>query len=294
MPDNSSGFVDFNQYSDLNRDEETRMLEQAMARAEAASADAQGKLRGVKREAAGRYGADGQITGEASDIAQTASYSDYLSAKGNAEKAWAAVTASTRNPYADAMRGQIGAQRGVDATAGTAREGLNAQDAAARAQIAGQSESLGRQRTAQAAEKEAKAKALKERADFDAGNYATHMQGIQDRLGKVWAGRDQRATASFGTPGAGGAQKWTGYETGQMDELGRLAKQNGVYDAWGDTGAWDADVEYGQGASVERGQKGFGNVGVTAGNDGSVTYNTSGVGNTGLIGRRNGFKGWGK
>lgn len=189
MPDNSSGYVDFNQYSDLNSEDETRLLEEAMGRAETASANATGKLAGVKREASGHYNPDGTISGEASDITKAASYGDYLSAHKDAAKAWAALSGQGKgNANSDSLRNSILARQGRQGTAQAATSALKTDEQNARAQITGQSESLGRQRTqwaALAAEKE-KARSEREKSDKDmeaaslTGAYQTWMAGREN------------------------------------------------------------------------------------------------------------------
>ena len=281
MPDNSSGYIDFNQYSEQNGADEQQRIEQAMQRAEAAQGKAQGALRKSELEGAGRYGKDGQITGEKS-LSQTASYSDYLKASQEATAAWAAVNSRSKDPRLAALQGSLGGpgrERSAQAMAAAA-----AQEKSVGTELDGGVASLAVERTQRAAEAAAKAKAAKERADFDAGNKAAFNADIQKRISKVWGGRDTRATATWGGAGAEGWQAWTPDEIGQMDELGRLSKQAGTYDAWGKTGAWDTDTKYGP----------DGNIGVSPDNKGNVTYYVGpGSQGAGIIGRRGGFKGWG-
>lgn len=108
MP-NASGFVDFNQQMDLTGDEEQRLLEEAMARAEQATGKAQASLQSVSRDANNQ---------NVADLTQVGSYSDYLAAKRNAADAWAAVTGPDANPRSvrsAVASGRLGAQGRMDA-----------------------------------------------------------------------------------------------------------------------------------------------------------------------------------
>ncbi|MBL0304417.1 MAG: hypothetical protein IPQ23_22450 [Cytophagaceae bacterium] len=110
MADNASGFVGFEAFRGLNQDSEDKLMQEAIARAEAADAAAQGSLRKVSREAEGGYGPGGSFRDVQSDLTKVGSYSDYLKAKQNAANAWAAVSQSTGDPRTDALRGGRGAQ----------------------------------------------------------------------------------------------------------------------------------------------------------------------------------------
>lgn len=110
MADNASGFVDFEAFRGLNAETEDKLMQEAIARAEAADAAAQGSLRKVSREAEGGYGPGGSFRDVQSDLTKVGSYSDYLKAKQNAANAWAAVSQSTGDPRTDALRGGRGAQ----------------------------------------------------------------------------------------------------------------------------------------------------------------------------------------
>lgn len=109
MSENASGFVDYGQFSGLNREEDDRLMQEAMARAEAADAASQTALRRVSRDAEGKE----------ADLTKVGSYSDFLKAKQDAAKAWAAVTASTGDLRTDAMRGTraAGVKSAQDASA---------------------------------------------------------------------------------------------------------------------------------------------------------------------------------
>lgn len=100
-----SGFVDFNDYAALNQDEESRLMEEAMARAEAADATASQGLMQANVEAAGK------------PLSQTGSYSDYLKQKQDAAKAWAAVSAKGADPRSNALRGKVRGEGGFDGAA---------------------------------------------------------------------------------------------------------------------------------------------------------------------------------
>lgn len=110
MADNASGFVDFEAFRGLNQDSEDRLMQEAIARAEAADEAARGSLRKVSREAEGGYGPGGSFRDPQADLTKVGSYSDYLKAKQNAAQAWAAVSQSTGDVRTDALRGGRGAQ----------------------------------------------------------------------------------------------------------------------------------------------------------------------------------------
>ena len=110
MADNASGFVDFEAFRGLNQDSEDRLMQEAIARAEAADETARGSLRKVSREAEGGYGPGGSFRDPQADLTKVGSYSDYLKAKQNAAQAWAAVSQSTGDVRTDALRGGRGAQ----------------------------------------------------------------------------------------------------------------------------------------------------------------------------------------
>ena len=121
MP-NESGFVDFKQYADLNSDEEQQRLQQAMDAAEAQDDYAQKQLIKVRNSTT-----DGDIT-------HSASYSDYLVAKQNAAKAWAAANMSGSDPRSGALRGSLNQSNNVVGQGQAAqdernrREGVIAED----------------------------------------------------------------------------------------------------------------------------------------------------------------------
>lgn len=95
MADNASGFVDFNEFSALTQDEERRLMEEAMGRAEEADTMARRNLTRASQQA---------VDTGAESLTQVGSYTDYLTAKRNARDAWARVGQSTGDPRLDAVR----------------------------------------------------------------------------------------------------------------------------------------------------------------------------------------------
>lgn len=171
MP-NSSGFVDFNQYAALNQDEEQRLMEEAMARAEAADQAAQQQLVRTSQEAV-NTGAEG--------ISHAASYSDYLKAKKSAADAWAAVGAEGADPRSAALHGTL-----------RARNGINDRAAASAAEFAGREGRLGERvseayegaqkgKSDRAAYAKQQADAKKAREDQDAAAAQAHYTNVYGR-----------------------------------------------------------------------------------------------------------------
>ncbi len=170
MP-NSSGFVDFNQTYDVTHDEEQRLMEAAMQRAEAADVGAQQQLVRTEHQA---------IDSGAEGLSKAASYSDYLKAKDAAVKAWAAVTTQSANPLSQAVRGVVGGKSGLD-VAGRA--------AASRDDLAGREANMGKwteeayagkqaNDARQAADAQSKAAARDARAREDAANRAAYLNAV--------------------------------------------------------------------------------------------------------------------
>lgn len=171
MP-NSSGYVDFNQYAELNQDEEQRLMEEAMARAEAADQTARQQLVRTSQEAV-NTGAEG--------LSRTGSYQDYLKAKKGAADAWAAVGAEGADPRSAALHGTLRARNGVGARATASAD-----------ELAGREERLGQHvgeayagavkgkadREAYAA---AQAKAKEDRAKADQDAASAHYAGVYGR-----------------------------------------------------------------------------------------------------------------
>jgi hypothetical protein len=106
VADNASGFVDFNQFNELNADEEARMFEQAMAEAEAATEREKLALRKSIEEARGKFNMkEGAYEGSVGDISQVASYSDYLQSKRDAAAAWAKLNERSKDPLLASVQG---------------------------------------------------------------------------------------------------------------------------------------------------------------------------------------------
>lgn len=164
MPDNASGFVDFNQFLNLNGDEEKRLFDEAMARAEQATQAEKGALRHSELEA-------GSSDAAAGDVSKTASYSDYLTAKRNAASAWAALRARSRDPRAAAVQGAVMTPE-QRAAAGSADADAQAREDAIAGRVKDQWAGAQTNRAARAAyeKQQADAKAAREKADAEAAN----------------------------------------------------------------------------------------------------------------------------
>ena len=225
---NSSGFVDFSQQLAATGDEEQRLLEQAMQRAEEAQGKAQAGLRQVGRESRGRYGKDGQLS-DGTDIAETASYSDYLSAKGAAAKAWQAVTSPDVNPRG--MRSVVQGRMGVDQKRQQAGQGLSRQQAGYHRELGEQRGSNARQRTAAAAQQEAKQRELAARQAAGDKAKAGQSADLRKRIGDLWNKSDD-------------AGAWNDEDRYQLGELERRAQQDGSWDEANRAGAWGTEAEY--------------------------------------------------
>ena len=193
---NSSGFVDFNQTYDVTHDEEQRLMEAAMQRAEAADTGAQQQLVRTKQQA---------VDSGAEGLSQAASYSDYLKAKQQATKAWAAVTASSANPYSDAVRGKVGGKGGLD-VAGRA--------SASRDDLAGREANMGRwteeafagkqeNDARQAAWAKSQDDAKQRRANEDKENAAAFQTSLTAARGRARGERSLFEPDGYTTPYAG-------------------------------------------------------------------------------------------
>ena len=95
MPDstNPTGFVGFGQWSDLNADEEKDL----MTRAFQAAGEKQTRASALLAQAGGEVDATHALS-------QTGSYQEYLAAKQDAMRAYAAVDAPTGNVWEDSLR----------------------------------------------------------------------------------------------------------------------------------------------------------------------------------------------
>jgi len=217
-----SGFVDFNEYADLNQDEEARLMEEAAQRAEAADATASQGLMKANNEAGGK------------PISQTASYSDYLKQKQDAAKAWAAVSRRSADPRAASLQG--GAQfknRSADFDAREAefdkRQGQNREDGA---YITTQNAAL-EKKTSDAAE------AQRQASETARERYIAAMVGGAEGRGR--AGGTQLDFVGGPNPYANStwAQQQGGWEAAQLKKVGgTAAQQAGVWGAYTGKGRW--------------------------------------------------------
>jgi len=245
VADNASGFVDFNQFNELNADEEARMFEQAMAEAEAATEREKTALRLTKQDASGSLrGPNGRPTAMTDDISKTASYSDYLQAKRDAAAAWAKLSARSRDPLLASVQGaamtpeQRAAAAGADAAA-QARE-----DGAAGEVKSGYEANL-QAGAKRAAWEKAQADAAAKRADDDKQNKQTFYDKIyRDLIGGQWEG-------DFAEGMNGGdikqRSRWlnTGVEAGDWSPPREKMKGSIYRQAWGRPGGryyWDTGL----------------------------------------------------
>lgn len=242
MP-NSSGFVDFSQQLGVSGDEERRLLEQAMSRAQEATTKAQGSLAHAGQEAAGHYDANGQIVGESADLSKTASYSDYLQAKQSAAQAWAAVGGPTLSPRS--VRGAMQGQLGVDAASRTAGDALHAREDQLGAQTTSNAASLTTQRAKAVGDAEMKKQALDDQKKKDDGAKAAYLAALTGGAhGRAAAGGAQTDWVGQYNPAASSqwAQQQGGWEAQQARNAGAGADQvKGIWDQYTGKG------EFGQG-----------------------------------------------
>lgn len=243
MPDNSSGFVDFNAYSDLNRDDETRLMEEAMQRAEAADREAGIAMSKSKQQARGnmdwREGSStyGQQVGAVEDIAQTASYSDYLAAKKTAESAWAQLAGGTGR--AGALRGAIRggsdmderAKSGIEASKARGAEGIDW----ARQNAGG----AGQRNAATLAERKRREDEVASREKQSSDDREAYLASLKERMAAAWARMDANHRSQGGAgafnPFKTGSQGWGG----EFNHFGNGALPDGR--AMESAGAWGRD-----------------------------------------------------
>lgn len=235
MPDNSSGFVDFNEYSNLNSGEEQRLLDESVQRAQDATTKEKQALRTSEIDA-GRSN-----TG----LSETLSYSDYLKASREAASAWAAVTSRSRDPRAAALQGSIG----QDAKAQAAAAGV---DSATRLTNIGRRVDQGRWDAAASRaaredyeRKQAEAAADRQRQTDEARE--SYIQSMsRGAYGRAAAGGAQRDYVGSWNPYADSdwAVQQGGWEAQQLKNAGGTdAQQQGVWNAYtgkgsrGNTGA---------------------------------------------------------
>lgn len=238
---NASGFVDFNQFAEQNQDEESRLMEEAMARAEAADQAAQGQFARVSQQSRARYGADGQLT-DTTGASQTASYADYLKAKKTAASAWAALNARSKDPRLAALQGSIqpGGKKGID---------FGAKEAALNADVVSGQASVGRQRVEAAAAAEAKRKAEEERAKGHEEARGRYLAGLTGGAqARAAAGGAQRNYVGAYNPYASSpwAQQQGAWEAQQVKNAGGSeADQRGVWGAYTGKGSVGGQAGHG-------------------------------------------------
>ena len=205
---------------DLNGDEEKRLIEQAMERAQAATQNANSKL-GFSARSGERDAFNGALNdaGGPTSLADTASYSDYLEAKKGAAAAWAAVTGPSLSPRSirDSL---LGGAKDASKASGA---GLGAREDAADASI-GASRGAGvKGKAQQAAERAARAEAEKLRADsYEAGRIGA-LGGVMSR--STEAARNAGADVDFvgdynPTASSGYAQDQAGFWANKAKGLG--------------------------------------------------------------------------
>lgn len=107
---NASGFVNFADFTEANASEDERLMQEALAAAEAADLDARNRLRATRQQAE-REAFGGGLEG---DITRVGSYSDYLAAKQKAERAWAAFGAAGNDPRRAGTRDAARKRLGID------------------------------------------------------------------------------------------------------------------------------------------------------------------------------------
>lgn len=231
MADNASGFRDFSTLLGLNAEDESRLFEEAMARAQAADLKQRLLLKRAEREAQGRYNGDGQIVGRQADISATGSYDDYLQAKRGASQAWAELNASASDP--DPFRGaMLGGRRGeIDAAMAAMGAGQAREDAAAR-RVQANYES-GMRMDAEAAARVAAAKeaaAARQARDAEARKAALAQLGNPSDFMTNWIDkvnyRDPRTGKTFEDARAN-AQAWLALQGPDFDpssKEGRVAR----------------------------------------------------------------------
>lgn len=194
----ADGFIDYATFEELNRPEEERLMDEALARAQAADEHARAAGARASVEAQGRYNTAGQIVGDMADITQTASYSDYLKAKQDAEAARRSVMGPTGDFRRDAVREQMGTARGLPGQLAEAqraqefREGRRATEA--REGYAG----VRQQRAAEQERRRAADAEAQRRADAEAQHLAAFQDTLRQRFAQQWQGFDAAANNFWG------------------------------------------------------------------------------------------------
>lgn len=183
----------------LSGDEEQRLLEEAMARAEQADAAAQSSLRSAATDASNQ---------NVNDITQSASYSDYLAAKRNAANAWAAVTGPDANPRS--VRGGVANRLGASQRAGAAGDELSRREGVFQGRVGEDYAEKQRNRTALEARRSQEAAAADERQRAGDAAQEQYRQSIYSK----WANWDRARRGGF-SPG------------GEIQDFQRYAQQLG-------------------------------------------------------------------
>lgn len=198
MPNNASGFVDASQWAELNQGDEERLLQEAMARAEAADTTAATALRTSRIQAEGRQ-ADGSLDRSKTATLETVgSYTDYLQAKKSAENAWAAVTAGSNDPRSNALRDRIRGERGMgDAAKAAEAQRTSQQDTASKYAI-GDVANTAKNKARSEAERAAKEQADRARADRDKRLKGDFQQTVRRKMADYWGFADAAQDNFFG------------------------------------------------------------------------------------------------
>ena len=232
-----SGFVDFNQYLGANQDEETRLLKQALERAQQADAGSASAIRRSARDATAQGKTDATAT-----LSGVSSYSDYLKAKQEAENSWADVTGPTGNPFADAVRGVIRSRKGADAMAAGAQQQRDELEARKASEVDRDVTSLAKSRGQDEARTASQRAAQDERARSDANMKKDFYESTYQR------GDEYSPFTPFG-PGSVGQsdqQRWAQMLTGAKgrgdwgQELDKNQTENLARQGYGQYGQlWD-------------------------------------------------------
>lgn len=195
MP-NRSNFVGFNQFYDANKEDENRDFEAAAAKVEAEQGEANEALRGARAQAGGQALSNGwDANGSAGTLSTTGSYSDYLTQKTEASKAWQALQSGGGPGRFGSLREASNMRGGTADKAKAAGEGLTAAETEADGFIKG--EFADARNTKLAADKNTTA----EKAGWDATDQAEReqLQADMERNGDygdsvgVWNPKGARA-----------------------------------------------------------------------------------------------------
>jgi hypothetical protein len=237
-------FLSFDQYFEANKDSESQALEEALARAEAADAEAQGQLRKAGAQASGgfnpRRDEAGVLQAGEGDITRVASYTDYLTAKRNAQAAWQAVGQGNA-----AQRALLG-QREMTGRAGEAATARNARETRAAAQAQQANAGL----RALSAQEQAAAQAKRAAEERRSNQFRDAAKGFYGQVESKWA--QQNAFIPFGPANAGSdaqrSAQMLAYGAAQGDyEPETDFQRQGIYSqAWGTPRNTKTVDEYGR------------------------------------------------